>query len=450
MKIITTTFQTLKEIATSVLTNRTNPDPICQRPPVSQGHAKYIKIIESLLMGYPIGMLLYRDISNDPEMQKVYPGFKYLVIDGGHRVRAIVKFLSGDLVVNGKTYNMMEDEGFDFSNISIPTQIVECSSDEAGDLFEKINESTHVSEMEKVMANEVSVACKEVRSRVKSYREYNNNPIHPLFETRTDRNGKLKPLYWDMEPNARRQWDEYVFIALLKATYGGNVNAGINTDMREFANNGVPTKSALTTVDRFLNDALEFQRLRGGRGFNTSDFAAFQLTWFGFYEMNPVFAIKDMELFKNAFSRAYTLLTSPNDATYDNEDILIKNTRYPIKDFIRRNCKNFANSEIQKICFEYILREMTKIGDYGVVQKDTKRSLTYTERMDLLALQGFRCAIDGESLGIDDAVFAHDLAWSQGGKTAFSNGAMIRTSYNRDMGTLTIEEYRKTLLDRAA
>jgi len=48
-------------------------------------------------------------------------------------------------------------------------------------------------------------------------------------------------------------------------------------------------------------------------------------------------------------------------------------------------------------------------------------------------------------LELDDAVFGHDTPWCKGGRSELSNGAMIRAEHNRDMGTVTLDEYRLIL-----
>ena len=86
---------------------------------------------------------------------------------------------------------------------------------------------------------------------------------------------------------------------------------------------------------------------------------------------------------------------------------------------------------------------MGKPEDYGVIYRDAKRSLTTSEREQKLAIQGYKCAIDGEKLALEDSVWGHDTAWAQGGE--LMDGAVIRKTHNRDMGTTTLDEYRMIL-----
>ena len=103
-----------------------------------------------------------------------------------------------------------------------------------------------------------------------------------------------------------------------------------------------------------------------------------------------------------------------------------------------------ADSTAQKIVFDLF----TKYEDcdrMGITVLDSTRSLTKAEREEALAAQGYVCAIDGLPLDLDDAVFGHDTPWCKGGRSELSNGAMIRHEHNRDMGTVTLDEYRMIL-----
>ena len=127
MKVVYTQ-KTAHEIIQLVLTGKLNPDPIGQRPPTSQGYSKSQEIVASMLSGVGIGMITLRDISQDEEMQKVYPGVHYLVIDGGHRVRALVKFYTNKFSVNKKKF---KDYGIDLNDYHVALDVTTCTSQEA-------------------------------------------------------------------------------------------------------------------------------------------------------------------------------------------------------------------------------------------------------------------------------------------------------------------------------
>lgn len=294
------------------------------------------------------------------------------------------------------------------------------------------------------MCDDQSQICRAVRSLTRYYSEYKNEP-HELFEAVFDKHGVEKSKFFDMAPNHRRKWDEYVFLALIKSHGGGNVSAGIpkfyDAVDQEYNGNNIATKTVLKNVERFLDDILGIAYQRKPYKLNTDVFAALQLVWFALYEKNKNFKIDDYTKFYESFLTGYSLLTGNADTTYNNKTIKYGGEIYLIKEFVRKNITNFSDGDVQKECAKYILEEMG--DDCGVIFRDSKRSLTTSEREQKLAIQGFKCAIDNEPLRLEDSVWGHDTAWAQGGE--LMDGAVIRKTHNRDMGTTTLDEYRMIL-----
>ena len=123
-----TVISTIGEVHDMLVKNLLNPDPVGQRPSVNNAiyNSKSIGIIESIFMGAGIGILTLRDIRNQAEdhITKMYQGFDALVIDGGHRTRAIKHFIEGGFPVkiNGisKYYrNLSKAEKTYFMNVKV-------------------------------------------------------------------------------------------------------------------------------------------------------------------------------------------------------------------------------------------------------------------------------------------------------------------------------------------
>lgn len=437
-------FKTMKvrDLIHLTLEGKLNPDPISQRPPTSTGSKKSQGIMDALIIGYGVGMITMRDITNDAEMQKVYPGVRYLVIDGGHRIRAFVETYTNKIRI-GKTF-FKELKNTEFMETEIPVELIVCTSPQATNIFRTRNRTTDVNFVEMIMCDDESIICKEVRSRTKYYREYDNT-VHRVFETTRNSKGEVVPECFDSNVNPRRKWDEYILIAILKAIGGGNVDAGQShieaLIKQEYDGKNPVSKNVLKVVDRFLDDVCDFRNLRGKK-LNGDIFAVFQLVWFALYEQNSNFVIANPYAFKDKFMEAYAKLTGTLNKQYD--DVMVdvgtedRPQRVLLKSFVRTSCVNFANSYEQQKCAEIFLKEMG--DDIGVTFRDAKRSLKNKEREEMLALQGYKCAIDGLPLKLEDSVWGHDTPWSKGGK--LSEGAVIRKNHNRDMGVLTISQYR--------
>lgn len=429
-----------QEIINLIISGKLNTNPIGQRPPVTRKHTKSSRIIKAMLEGYGIGMFTIRDIREDKAAKEIYPNADYLVIDGGHRGRALRDFYMNKFIVNGFTSAMMED--LNFSDFDIPVQVCICTDSEATQLFRYVNTNTPVNFMEQIMSDDVSNVLKEIRIRTSYYKEYDNKEA-PLFEVVTDSRGDQKSKYFDMEPNLRRKWDEWVAIAMIKSQGGGNVDAG-QTEIELLAEEESVSKQNLSVVDRCLDDIQKIAQFRT-RKLNTDIFAALQLVWFGLYGQNRSFKISDYKQFQKEFMRVYSLLTGNNDKLAF-EFIDFKGERESLKKFFRANQRNFSSSEKQSACFDEFMK-LTSLDQLSVTFRDDRRSVSTKNREEMLALQGYRCYIDGQPLELSESVFGHDTPWAEGGQ--IEEGKVIRATHNRNMGTMTIEDYREWYLMKA-
>lgn len=445
----------LQDVVSYTIAGHINPDPIGQRPPVQSGPKKAQGIIDSILRGFSVGTITVRDIKNDKENQLIYPGVKWLVIDGGNRIRAIRDFHAGRFSTqDGKTYlTLNDDERKLFEDTVLSFFVYTCNNVEATEIFRRLNTVTPVNQIEMIMANDVSNVAKQIRTRVKSYKEYGYNNILKIFEVKTKTDGTVKSAHWGTDINPRRKWDEYVGVAYVKAIGRGNVNAGL--DALETLVEADPTIAADVhkVVDSFFDDVLKIASSKNKK-LNSDVFAALQAVWFGLYERNKVFAIKDHSEFASEFFKAHATLTGHLAHKYDTEvrdfasgdrGTLKKKTEI-VRSFARTAISNFANPSEQHEVAQLYLSEMNLDG--VVLYRDERRTVSKDTKFDMLAKQGFRCAIDGEPLDIEDAIFGHDTAWAHGGQ--IEDGMIIRKTHNVNMGTTTIDEYRMILELRKA
>ena len=449
-------IMTISQIDPQVNQNVINPDPINQRPPVNTGYkTKREGIIDSLLKGYSIGTITLRDIQGDKKNEKIYPRSKFLTLDGGHRLRSIRDYRLNRFAVNGKFYSdLTHEEQLLIDNTELVVSIYICSDKQATEIFRRLNATTPVNQIEMIMANSVSGAAKFIRSTVKSYYEYGNNPIHEIFDVVT-RNDVAKPVYWATDINPRRKWDELVGVCLVKAMGKGNVEAGLQAieELVDTHEDEIPKVHA-DVVTRALDDLLEIMKATPGKKLSTDIFAAFQAVWFALYERNKEFYVKDYKVFAKQFFKAHADLTGLIAHKFDTEvrsfPTGARNTTKQktdiVRKFARTAIKNFANPA-EQIAVANLYLDLMNIEEC-VLFRDAKRTVNKKQREEMLANQGFRCYIDGEPLSIKDAVFGHDTAWSEGGTIA--EGKVIRKSHNAKMGTMGIEQYRQSLKDKNA
>ena len=62
-----------------------------------------------------------------------------------------------------------------------------------------------------------------------------------------------------------------------------------------------------------------------------------------------------------------------------------------------------------------------------------------------LAEQGFKCAITGKPLTRGEAEGGHIVAHANGGRTEYDNLAMIDAKINKEMGTMSIQQYKELM-----
>jgi hypothetical protein len=435
----------LRDVVGAVKDGSLNPDPISQRDDTDPDGTKSIDIIKALIFDHTFGAsLILRDISNDPVAQAIYgKNVKYLVIDGGHRTRSLVAFHDGKLLINGMMYTDMD---FDLAEKPIPVTIYECTSQQAMRIFRSVNLSTLSNSMENIMSDEQSLPLQYIRKIVKYYKEYDNESlIHPLFENTISPKEKKAGKYISGNPNPRAKWFEYVAIAMIKAAGKGHVSAGYN-EISKLAEEEEVTNNVKEVVKRFLNDAKKVVEARSKNSkWSQTSFGAFQIVWFGLYEENQKFKIKDYDKFTQTFIKVYSGLTDKTKQT----PITINSQHHILTTWWKSNVTAFGTESTQKKCYKLFRKNsITKnitIDDLGVVFRENKRSKSRDDREKNLALQDNLCAIDGLYLSLDDSVWGHDNSWSEGGE--LEAGAVIRRCHNEHMGKLTLAEYKNTCLN---
>tara|TARA_B110000037_G_scaffold155724_1_gene175589 strand:- start:492 stop:1928 length:1437 start_codon:yes stop_codon:yes gene_type:complete len=436
----------LQHLITSVLTNEVNPDPITQRPQVPEP-TKSQKILEALINDGTFGAgIILRDIQHDTEAQKLYPLVSYLIIDGGHRTRALVSFSRGkipvvkDLDGNNISFNDLDTTGLDLENEYISVTIYTCTSEQARDIFRSVNKVTQTNFMEDVMADEISEPCRKTRELVRPYKEYRNTP-HKLFSTVKNRANQDKSVYFDGEVNPRNKHMEYVMIAIIKAQLQkkNNPNAG-DTEITSLSEQNEVTKTAMEVVKRFLDDCVKVSDEREQK-WNTKTFALFQLVWFGHYAENKNFVINDYKKFSQLFVKRWAVLT---DTSKDDTFIIDKKPQIKTKWFFK-NIASFSTGKYQQKCYEMFKEDMSE-KDLGIIFRDEDRSISRAKREKELALQGYVCFLDGKQLSLNDSVWGHDEDWAGGGSTL--DGKVVRKGLNQEMGQLTLEEFKEVLKNR--
>jgi len=351
---------TVRELNRMLCESEIHSDPVGQRLPTNSAHdsLKNKRIIECIQNGTGIGLITVRNIENcaEKEVKRIYKNHKALVIDGGHRTRAIKLFIDNKFAVQidskkKRFKDFSVDERETFMNSSIALEYKVCTSRQAIEIFRAVNSTTKVNSYEMIMADDQSAICKFVRTLSKTYKEYDHNEIHDIFDIKYDIDGIPTSRHFSTV-NERAIWHTYVFIVLHKAIARANVDAGDKeTKMiidQESKGASVLTSDIQNTVTKFFDDLLAFQRIYKER-ITIDIFGAFQCVWFELLNEHKKFSI-DMEDFNIAFRKARVKLTGTKDRTYQDKTIKnISGNTVNIKEEVRKSVKAFSVGKIQSL-----------------------------------------------------------------------------------------------------
>lgn len=445
---------TIEKLHDMLVKGELHPDPVSQRPATiaKLDNAKNKRIIECIMDGTGIGLMIVRDIENcdEEEVKRLYANYKALVIDGGHRTRAIKHYMNNkfSVIVNGvkkKYRDLSDDERTAFLNAPIILEYKVCTSLQAIEIFRAVNSTTKVNAYEMIMANDQSAVCKYVRTFSKSYPEYQDNDIHPIFDMGFDSDGNPVAKHFSTV-NERAIWHTFIFVALHKAIGRGNVDAGDKESKvlieREADGKFFITPEVKNTVDRFFNDLHAFQKKHKTK-INIDSFGAFQSVWFELYRRNNNSTFKiDMDDFEPAFRQARALLTGKKNRKYQNKTIVnLAGETVNIKELVRQDVKAFSKGDRQAFAAKLLLEELGDLEDAGITIIESQRSYRQKDRQEVLDIQKGRCFMCDEVVAIEDCELAHDTPHSMGGKV--EDGVAMCKKCHRGQGLLDLDQYRK-------
>lgn len=440
-----------------------NPDPLHQRTSTvdSWDHTKNVGIIETIFNGFGLGLLVVRDITNESDLKQMYgSSCSYLVIDGGHRCRAIKNYMHNKfkVKVNGKEKfyrDLTREEKNFFLQTEIQTQIYVCTSQQCREIFLGINKMTKTNEIETIMADDINSVCRWIRERTWFYQEYDNREIiHPIFKVTTTEQQEHSTAYWN-KPNTGGSFYYHAFITLAKARGRGNVDAGQKV-WEQLVSDEVNIDTQTEQIwKKFFDDLMKYQNFANhDTRINDEIFGFFSCVWFELLSRYGVDGFKfDMDTFARELSIKRTQLagksTKNRPSPYD--DIIIKDVSGKdefLKTIIRTYVTAFAYKEKMSFAGRYILSEL---GDepehFGVIVMSPRKSISAKDRQYLLTQQRNRCYIDGKTLKMKDAHAAHIVALSMGGTNELSNLRMVRDEHNKNMGAMHLEAYKKYYLE---
>ena len=429
--------------------------PVGQRLPVSsQNNSKEAGIIQSIFDGESIGMITLMIIdskANRKQRRDFMRTFEKESVDGGHRKRAIYAYYTGEFKVDGKYYNdLSKEEQEKFLEFPLSfTCYTSMDNDRKGRIFRNLNKTTDVNFIEMLNSYGDITIANYVREKVR-FVDQINNAYHDLFDFHFTPSGEVVYEYLSFDNDRLKQ--DHLFARIVhryvkfpNQLLGGSSDDQLETMYKEEDLNIDPKTN--TKIDRhldFLRMMAQMSKNYNKRGLTLHDFKILSALHLYLVDTYKVFNVKDaLNLFKT-YSTADVELKKGTDKNGKYSKDVHKASGYAVNLMYTRYINAPQHETKTAEAFSYLLREMGDVEKFLDI-KDPVKSFSFSQRQAKLAEQGYVCAIDGKDLTMEEAHAAHIVAHSKGGKTVYSNLAMVRACYNIDMGTMNLNEYKETL-----
>lgn len=434
--------------------------PVGQRLPVfSKNNEKGIGIIETLIDGYDIGKITVMKL-NRKARRAIASTVKhdFESIDGGHRKRNLWDYLNNKFKVKGSFFSDLPiEEQNTFLDIELSFAIYnELDSETKGHIFRTLNKTTDVNFIEMLNSYGDTPIANFVRETVRSVSGIENE-FHDLFKFNLSADEKKANYSYLSFDNNRLMQDH--FLARLVHRYlvhptgllGGSHDKELK-DMYEDSNidNKAISKIADNVYDHceFLRKIAVYRKPRfNGKGLSQHDAKVLSYLYFYLQDTYDNFRIDNYEDFFLAYNRANQALK--NQEGPFKKELVPGNSGYNVPTMYTKYIAAPWDTKKVTRAITYLIREMPDLESLITI-RDPRRNFSIVDREAKLSEQNFKCAIDGRKLNMQDAHAAHIVAHTNGGLTVYSNLAMVRAEYNKEMGSMDLNEYKASLLNNAA
>lgn len=437
--------KTIREFRDSMY-QKTDCLPVGQRLPcASKNDEKSKGIVRTIHEGIDIGSITVMELNREQRRASVYgKKYEFESIDGGHRKRALWSYLTDEFEVDGKYFSQLSEEEKDnFLDTELSFTVydaLDCPT--KGHIFRTLNKTTDVNFMEMLNSYGDIPIANFIRETVRTVKQIDND-CHDLFKFSL--NTKNQPNYNYLSfDNDRLKQDHalarivYRYVKHPKDLLGGSSDTEIG-EMYTEEDVTIPTAKIKEHLE-FLRKMAIYRKQKFKSGLTQRDFKALSYFYFYLLDTYKAFNIKCDEFF-DAYASASTVLLN-KDGKYSK--VIHEPSGYTVQIMYKKYIDAPWDGVKISTALSYLIGEMGDI-DKIVQPLDTNRFFTKNEKEAKLAEQGFRCIIDGESLTLEQAEAAHIIAHAKGGRTIYSNLAMVRTCYNKEMGTMNLNDYKEKI-----
>lgn len=438
----------------------TDCQPVGQRLPVfSKNNEKGIGIIETLIDGYDIGKITVMKLNRKTRRAIASTVKKdFESIDGGHRKRNLWDYLSNVFKVRGYFFSELPlEEQNAFLDIDLSFSIYdELDSETKGHIFRTLNKTTDVNFIEMLNSYGDTPIANFVRETVRSVSGIENE-FHDLFKFNISSDEKKANYTYLHFDNNRLMQDH--FLARIAYRYlvhptkllGGSPDSDLKA---MYEDSDIDDKAISKIADKvykhceFLRKIAVYRKPRfNGKGLSQHDAKVLSYLFFYLQDTYGRFNIEKYEEFFLAYNKANQALK--NQEGPFKRELVDGKSGYNVPTMYTKYIAAPWDTKKVSTAITYLIREMPDLESLIVI-KDPRRNFSTIDREAKLSEQNFKCAIDGRKLNMQDAHAAHIIAHTNGGRTVYSNLAMVRAVYNKEMGTMDLNEYKASLLNKAA
>ena len=428
--------------------HQTDCQPVGQRLPVaSKDNSKGVGIIKTRLQesvggsGMSLGTITLMLLSGGSR-------YVYESIDGGHRKRNLWDYLNNKIKVNGKFFSELPKEEQDaFLDSPLTFDIYQpLDAAKKGHIFRTLNKTTDVNFIEMLNSYGDIPIANYIRETVRLVKQIDND-FHPLFDFTF--NAKNEPSYTYLKFDNDRLKQDHAFARLVyrwvrhpKQLLGGSSDTAIEEmyEDPDLTIKDIPVAKIKAHLTFLQKMAMHRKKYHKG-GLTQHDFKAMSYLYFYLVDTYGSFEIPDYEVFYQAYGEANGALMNKDGEFVD---VIHKPSGYNIHVMYSKYIAAPWDGKKISTAIAYLVGQM---GDLEKIieTRDSNRSFSVNEKEAKLAEQGFVCAIDGKSLQWKDAHAAHIVAHANGGRTVYSNLAMVRACYNTEMGTMNLNQYKEMI-----
>lgn len=418
-------------------------NPEHQRLPRKKNPVKAQRIIESLLNGVDIGQITIHEIPDGK--------FKYESIDGGHRKRYIYSFFQNKIkTLCGRNYRDLSKEEMDkFLNTELTFCIYKnLTNQQVGQIFRALNDSTPVNKQETRNSYGKSHIAKVIREIVRPV-EGVGNGYHQLFDIKFNKLGDSEKFTYICFNNEGLRIDEMVARIAYRYYAGGGLGIAGDEELDAMYNANLSSsasKKIHDQVTKCLDFVFQMVQIRRAKitttiGLGKKDFVLFSRIYLYLEEKYKEFKITDLEgLFMAIYNSPYRLKYAQQPPELRTISPLDKGKS--IGKQYQDSLNEYRPEASVRFPVECVMKNID-ILDF-IIPLDISRCFTHEMKLAKLIEQNYKCAVSGETITLDNAHGAHIVAWSNGGRTDYSNLAMVAAKYNSEMGTMSLNQYKNT------